>query len=129
MKYDITPWLNISNRTGVDFYADRTQTKNPIGAINVGNKNGSFAISKGTGFSVNSDFLLSAKNTWGDFDLSGFFGGTIYYYYDDDLSASTNNGLSVPGYYSLNASVDPVSSSSSYRSKRVNSLYGSVSLA
>ena len=129
VKYDITPWLNISNRTGVDFYADRTQTKNPIGAINVGNKNGSFAISKGTGFSVNSDFLLSAKHTWGDFDVSGFFGGTIYYYYDDNLSASTNNGLSVPGYYSLNASVDPVSSSSSYESKRVNSLYGSVSLA
>ena len=30
-KYDILPWLNISTRTGIDFYASRTQTKNPIG--------------------------------------------------------------------------------------------------
>lgn len=128
-KYDITPWLNISNRTGVDFYADRTQTKNPIGAINMYNKNGYFAMSKGTGFSVNSDFILSGDYTFGDFSLSGLFGGTIYYYYDDELSSNTNNGLSVPGYYSLNASVDPISSSASYESKRVNSLYGNISLS
>ena len=128
-KYDITPWLNISNRTGVDFYADRTQTKNPIGAINMYNKNGYFSMSKQTGFSVNSDFILSGDYTFGDFSVSGLFGGTIYYFYDDELTSNTNNGLSVPGYYSLNASVDPISSSASYESKRVNSLYGNISLS
>lgn len=128
-KYDILPWLNISTRTGVDFYASRTQRKNPIGTINAGNKNGYFSISKGTGFSVNSDFILAANHTFGDFNIDGILGGTIYYYYDDSLSSSTSNGLSIPGYYSLNASNDPVSSSSSYASKRVNSVYGKLSLA
>ena len=128
-KYDILPWLNISTRTGIDFYANRTQTKSPIGTINAGNKNGSFSISKGTGYSVNSDFLLAANHTFGDWMIDGILGGTIYYFYDDSLTSSTSNGLSIPGYYSLNASKDPVSSSSSYKSKRVNSVYGKLSLA
>lgn len=128
-KYDILPWLNFSTRTGVDFYASRTQRKNPIGTINAGNKNGYFSISKSTGFSVNSDFILAANHTFGDFNIDGLLGGTIYYYYDDSLSSSTSNGLSIPGYYSLNASNDPVSASSSYKSKRVNSVYGKLSLA
>lgn len=128
-KYDILPWLNISNRTGIDYYASRTETKNPIGTINAGNKNGSFSLSKSTGFSINSDFLLAANKKFGDFMVDGIVGSTIYYYYDDGISASTSNGLTVPGYYSLKASKDPISASSSYQSKRVNSLYGKLSMS
>ena len=128
-KYEFTPWLNLSTRTGVDFYANRTVTKNPIGAINTGNKNGYYGVTKGTGFSVNNDVILAANKKVGDFDLDGMFGSTIYYYYDDSMSASTSNGLSIPGYYSLKASKDPVSASSSYKSKRVNSLWGRFSMA
>lgn len=128
-KYEFTPWLNLSTRTGVDFYANRTVTKNPIGAINTGNKNGYYGVTKGTGFSVNNDVILAANKKVGDFDLDGMFGSTIYYYYDDSMSASTSNGLSIPGYYSLKASKDPVSASSSYKSKRVNSLWGRFSVA
>lgn len=128
-KYDLLPRLNISTRTGVDFYVSRTERKNPIGTINAGNKNGSFSLSKGTGYSVNSDFILAADHRFGDFTIDGMVGGTIYYYYDDNLTASTSNGLSIPGYYSLNASVDPVSASSSYKSKRVNSVYGKLSVS
>lgn len=128
-KYDILPWLNLSTRTGIDFYASRTQTKNPIGTINAGNKNGSFSLSKGTGYSVNSDFILAANQTFGNFNIDGILGGTVYYYYDDSMTSSTSNGLSIPGYYSLNASKDPTSSSSSYKSKRVNSVYAKLSMA
>lgn len=128
-KYDIFPWLNLSTRTGIDFYADRTNRKNPIGTINAGNKNGSFSVTKKTGYSINSDFILAADHQFGDFNIDGMLGGTIYYYYDDNLSSSTSNGLSIPGYYSLNASNDPVTSSSSFKSKRVNSVYGKLSLA
>ena len=127
IKYDILPWLNISTRTGVDFYASRSHSQNPIGTINAGNRNGGYSVSKSTGFSVNSDFLLSANKKFNDFTLDGILGGTIYYYYDDGISAQTNNGLSIPGYYSLKASKDPISASSSYKSKRVNSVYARLS--
>ena len=130
-KYELLPWLNISTRTGVDFYASRTETKNPIGQIHgyYGNVKGYYGVSKATGFSVNNDVILAADKKLGDFDIDGMLGSTIYYYNNDDVSANTNNGLSVPGYYSLKASVDPVSASSSYKSKRVNSLWGRLSVA
>ena len=78
---------------------------------------------------MNSDFILAANQTFGDFNIDGMLGGTVYYYYDDSMTSSTSNGLSIPGYYSLNASKDPVSSSSSYKSKRVNSVYAKLSMA
>lgn len=126
-KYEIFPWMNLSIRTGIDAYADRTEKRNPISARGGWNKKGYFSTSKSTGFSVNSDFLLSANHTFGDFQVDGFVGGTIYYYFDDNISSNTQNGLSIPGYYSLKASVDPISSSSTYKQKQLNSIYGKAS--
>lgn len=128
-KYDILPWLNFSMRTGIDFYASRTERKNPISTIGAGNKNGSFSVSKGTGYSTNSDFILAANHDFGDFTVDGIAGSTIYYYYDDSMTSSTSNGLSIPGYYSLKATKDPISGSSTYKSKRVNSVFGKLSMA
>ena len=115
-KYDFFPWLNLSTRTGVDFYADRFESKNPIGTFNVGDRNGSYSVTKNTGFSVNSDVILAANHKFGDFTVDGILGASTYYYFDDGMTASTSNGLSVPGFYSLQASRDPVSASSSYTS-------------
>ena len=126
-KYDFFPWLNLSTRTGVDFYADRYESKNPIGTFNVGNKNGSYSVTKNTGFSLNSDVILAANHKFGDFTVDGILGASTYYYFDDGLTASTSNGLSVPGFYSLQASRDPVTASSSYKSKQLNSVYAKLS--
>jgi len=126
-KYNILPWLNFSMRVGSDAYASRTKKKNPIDARGGWNRKGYFYTSKSTGFSVNSDFLLDANYKFNDFEIDGLLGGTIYYYFDDGINSNTNNGISVPGYYSLKASVDPVSSSSFYNQKQQNSLYGKFS--
>lgn len=126
-KYDIFPWLNLSVRAGVDAYADRTEKRNPISARGGWYKNGYFYTSKSTGFSMNTDFLLAADHKFGDFQVDGFVGGTLYYYFDDAISANTKNGLTIPGFYSLQASVDPISSSSSYKQKQLNSIYGKAS--
>ena len=126
-KYDIMPWLNFSMRAGADAYASRTEKKNAMSARGGWDKNGYFYTSKSTGFSFNGDALLSANHSFGDFAIDGFVGGTIYYYYDDAISSNTRNGLSIPGYYSLKASVDPIASSSSYKQKQVNSIYGKFS--
>ena len=126
-KYDIMPWLNFSMRAGADAYASRTEKKNAMSARGGWDKNGYFYTSKSTGFSFKGDALLSANHSFGDFAIDGFVGGTIYYYYDDAISSNTRNGLSIPGYYSLKASVDPIASSSSYKQKQVNSIYGKFS--
>lgn len=54
-------------------------------------------------------------------------GGTLYYYQDDTLQGNTEGGLTIPGYYSLKASVDKATTSSSYKRKQVNSIYGRLS--
>lgn len=45
-------------------------------------------------------------------------GGTLYYYQDDTLQGNTEGGLTIPGYYSLKASVDKATTSSSYKRKQ-----------
>ena len=118
MKYEIMPWLNLSLRSGADMYSKRYENQTPE-SIRTG-LDGGFSIDKYGGFSINNDAILSANHKWGDFSVDGFVGGTIYYYYDETMSGSTNGGLSIPGYYSLEASKDPASVSSSYTSKQVN---------
>lgn len=128
-RYDIFPWLNLSIRSGIDAYMSRTETKNPPSSNGGWNKKGYFEVEKGTGFSMNNDALLSADHSFGDFTVDGFVGGTLYYYNDEYSGAETRNGLSIPGYYSLKASVDPIRASSTYRSKQVNSLYGGIAFS
>lgn len=70
-----------------------------------------------------------AEKQVGNFKFDGFLGGTIYYFQNDVLNAQTSGGLIIPGYYSLNASVDPAETSKSYNSKQVNSLYGKAALS
>lgn len=73
--------------------------------------------------------MLTADHKFGDFFVDAFVGGTIYFYQDDWLSGKTKNGISIPGYYSLNASNDPAQLGSSIKKKQVNSLYGKASVA
>lgn len=127
MKYDILPWLNLSIRTGADMYSNRYEYRTSVDTRMT--MEGYFGLSKDGGFSVNNDAILSAKHKWGDFTFDGLLGGTLYYYYDEGLSGSTEGGLSIPGYYSLQSSVDAPSVSSDYSSKQVNSLYGKFSVA
>lgn len=127
-SYEITPWLKAVLRSGVDVSSEKTEYKTPVGSTaGWGSKKGYYGIGRNNNFSINNDLLLMAEKKWGDFNLDGFLGGTIYYLRDDAVSASTQGGLVVPGYYSLKASVDPASVSKSYSTKQVNSLYGKVS--
>ena len=70
-----------------------------------------------------------ADHKFGDFSVDGFVGGNIYFYQDNTHTSTTKNGLLVPGFYSLNASVDPPGTSAGMKKKQVNSLFGKASVA
>lgn len=128
VTYELTPWLKAVLRSGVDVSSEKKEYKTPIGSTaGWGSKKGYYGIERNNNFSINNDFLLMAEKKWGDFNLDGFLGGTLYYLRDDKVNAGTQGGLVIPGYYSLKASVDPASVSKSYETKQVNSLYGKVS--
>lgn len=144
LTYEIMPWLKATVRTGFDTYSDRQEVQVSMGSFQGGgsatvikggtqvwgeSKKGSFNVGLGRGYSVNNDALIFANKSFGDYTLDGFVGGTIYYTQDEGIEARTQGGLTIPGFYSLNASVNPAKVSSSIKKRQVNSVYGRLSVS
>jgi len=129
VNYKIKPWLNVALRTGLDSYSNRAESRNPISAVGGWNKKGYYSVTRSGGYSLNNDLLLSSSNKFGNFNLNSLLGGTIYYYQDDNVWGATSNGLTIPGFYSLNASVDPAKTGQGFGKKQVNSAFGQLSFS
>lgn len=127
--YTITPWLKASLRTGIDVYGEREKWRNPVSARGGWDKKGYYEEKQNRGFSTNTDFIITADHTFGEFTIDGFAGASLFFYQDDWTGAATRNGLSIPGYYSIYASVDAANVYSKLEKKQVNSLYGKASVA
>lgn len=144
-SYEITNWLKATARTGIDFYIDRGQISVSQGSWNStgdggvpgipypwnGTQTGAYITGRNQGYSINSDLLLTGNKKFVDnkLDFEYLAGGTIYYRRDDNLSGQTTGGISIPGYYSLNASVNPARVYESTNAEQTNSLYGRLALS
>lgn len=126
-NYEIMDWLKATARVGTDTYSSKNDYKTPLSTRN--SQIGSFSKYSKRGVSVTGDALLIADKKLGDFNIGGILGGSLYYYQDDTFDAYTNGGLTVPGYFSLQASKDLPSVSTSVKSKQTNSIYGKVELS
>ncbi|MDP4276015.1 MAG: SusC/RagA family TonB-linked outer membrane protein [Bacteroidota bacterium] len=142
-SYQIAKWLKASLRSGLDFYTDRGDQRVSWGSYtSTGNTGipgnpwtwngawtGCYNTGQNQGFSMNSDFLLTGDKSISKFVIDYLAGGTIYYKKDDNIYANTVGGISVPGFFSLKASVNTPYVSQSTEAEQVNSLYGRVSLS
>jgi len=144
-NYEITDWLKVTARSGIDFYVDRGQQRISKGSWTSsgntsvpgipypwnGTKTGAYITGRTQGFSINSDLLLTGNKKFVDdqLDLEYLAGGTIYYRRDDNINGQTTNGISIPGYYSLKASVDAARVGESTNAEQSNSLFGRVGLS
>ncbi|MFP5438774.1 MAG: SusC/RagA family TonB-linked outer membrane protein [Bacteroidia bacterium] len=137
--YEVTPWLNATFRTGFDTYNNQQVIRVSKGSVvSAGaatvilngaqvwgeSLKGSYSEGLGTGYSINQDFLLTGNKKFGDFDIDGLFGETIYYIEDKGIESQTQGGLSIPGFYSIKASVNAPLVNTSVSKRQVNSLYG-----
>jgi TonB-linked SusC/RagA family outer membrane protein len=144
LSYDLTSWLKASIRSGFDTYSNRQVIRISKGSlVSAGastviangeqvwgeSKLGSYNIGLGRGYSFNNDLLLSGDHTFGKFTVDGFVGGTIYSRQDEGTDSRTQGGLSIPGFYSLKASVLPAYVVSNLYRQQVNSLYGRLALS
>lgn len=130
MTYEFTPWLKAMGRAGVDVYTGRDTWRNAISANYGWDKKGYYAIRRDNKLSTNADAILMADHTWLEkLNVNVLAGASLYYRNRDYLQNETQGGLSVPGFYSLYGSTDPVKMSALYEQKRVNSLYGKLSLS
>lgn len=129
MGYNFTSWLKVSLRSGLDSYSQKKEWKNAMSAVGGWHKNGYYGLQRLGGYSLNNDLLLTAEHKFGDFNIDGFVGGNMYYWKSDNIMGETQNGLSIPGYYSLNGTVDPVKTSSGITKKLTTSMYAKASVS
>lgn len=129
LNYDFISWLKASFRSGIDQYSERKTSRNPLSANSGWGKQGYFGIERNGGFSMNNDLMVDARKRFGNFDIEGIVGYTNFYYRADMLQSNTVGGLSIPGFYSLKASVNNAKTTSWYKSKEVNSVYARASMA
>jgi TonB-linked SusC/RagA family outer membrane protein len=144
IKYEPTKWLNSMIRVGYDTYSNKQEIRISKGSFTGGGS--ATVISNGTqiwgesargsynegisrGYSINMDFITSANYKYRDFTIDGFVGASMMYNRDEGIEARTKGGLSVPGFYSLLASVDPASVASQLYKKQTNSLYGKLGIS
>ena len=145
VSYDISDWLKVTARSGLDFYVDRGQLRVSQGSYTSsgntaipgnlytwnGTKTGAYLTGKTQGYSVNSDLLFTGSKSLVDdkFEVDYLVGGTIFYQRNDNINAQTVGGISIPGFFSLNASVNSAAVSESTSARQVNSAFGRLSLS
>jgi TonB-linked SusC/RagA family outer membrane protein len=144
MSYDILSWLKATLRSGYDVYSDRQEVRISKGSFQGGgsstvipngtqiwgeSQRGSYNMGLSRGFSINNDFLVTADKTFNDFTVNALAGATMYYRQDDGMEARTQAGLSIPGFYSLKASINPAVVGTSVQRQQVNSIYGRLAVS
>ncbi|MDD4404521.1 MAG: SusC/RagA family TonB-linked outer membrane protein [Parabacteroides sp.] len=127
MSYKITDKINASFRSGFDNYNNETESRKPIGDSNA--KTGYYGYSYGAGYSFNNDFMINGDFKWQDFTIKALAGASSYYWKSNSNGGGTRNGISIPGFYSLNASVERPSVWKSVSEKAQYGVYGKAELS
>ncbi|MDZ4059419.1 MAG: SusC/RagA family TonB-linked outer membrane protein, partial [Bacteroidales bacterium] len=90
---------------------------------------GSYNLGLERGYSFNNDLLISVNKSYREFVFDGFVGGSLFYRQNEGMEARTQGGLTIPAFYSLKASVNPVAVASNVYKEQVNSLYGRLAVS
>ncbi len=124
LKYDVLPGLSVQGWARTDFYTDRRTEQIASGSIETDWYKEAIRQLEDN----NYEFLATySKNFGSDFTLDANFGinKRVRKYYLN--SEETSGGLSVPNFFSIEASVDRPSITDYESEKVVNSIYGSAS--
>lgn len=123
--YQITDWLSVQGKVNLDQYDFRTYERIAI--------NSAFLSSYNEGFRMNSEInlegmLLFNEDLNEDFTISGNVGVNQMHRYYENILGTTNGGLVVADWYNLANSTDPATVTNRQERKKINSVFGSVTL-
>jgi hypothetical protein len=128
-KYNILPWLFVQGRVGQDYWSrDQDYNNFPTGHASIGPApagfvNGTFTQESRRFRETNTDILISASKSFGDFDFNLTAGGNQMYRRSDLNSTQVVDFVVRDLYTVMNGRVkDPVYGLSE---RSVNSVYGS----
>ena len=126
LNYKVAPFLNIMGRVSMDSWNAILETRSNVGssALPAYSRNN-------TGFSeTNYDLLVNFdKNLNDDFNLKALLGGNIRQDLNTGISAASNGGLVVPGFFALANSVNtPNAPSETYTPKEVDGIFAGATI-
>ena len=124
LKYDITDGLYLMGNVYGDGYTLSSSERIAVGS----QPQSSYSLATRTSRELNYESRLHFDKEFGKFSLNSFVGGNIRKEHYQRLSSNTEGGLVVPLLYNLANSSEPVTSTNFLRERRVNSLYGMVSV-
>lgn len=143
LNYEILPWLRAKTRTGYDTYSNRQEIRVSKGSFQgAGNgtlipngsevwgesQKGSYNLGISRGYSLNNEAFLFANEKVSDFSFDAMAGASSKYFQDEGIDSRTQGGLSIPAFYSLKASINPVATVSNIYRKQTNSLFGRLAV-
>ncbi|MBL7767981.1 MAG: SusC/RagA family TonB-linked outer membrane protein [Flavipsychrobacter sp.] len=125
LKYQFTDWLNLQLRSATDWSQERREYRRAFSTQRF--PFGQYRQVNITNEERNTDFLLTANKTFGDFNLTATFGGNQMRQ-SSRFVENVAGQLNIPGIYRLTNSRIPLVSEDLFSEKRINSLYGSFSV-
>jgi len=126
-NYKPTSYLNILGRVSIDNWNQMQETRYDVGSYGTpayGRYNGSFT-------ETNYDLLINFnKDLNENFNLKALLGGNIRQDVNQSISAATNGGLVVPGFFALSNSVNSITApTESYSVKEVDGVFAGATLS
>ena len=125
-NYKATDWLTFTGRISLDSYASLDEERYDVGSIGTPyysryNKN-----YRETNFDL---YAAVDKNVSSDLNLKALLGTNIRKNYINSIEAETNNGLVIPGFYSLSNTVSaPVPATETLQNTEVDGVYADATL-
>ncbi len=129
VTYDILPSLSAKVRTGINVYGLDRSTKEPYSYVGYSDiSRGNYDLTKTNYFDITTDVLLQYKHGFGkNFSVSAEGGGSMFTNNYNSLYTSTD-GLTIPGFYNVSNSTNPLQSTSTIQQQKTNSVYASADL-
>ncbi|MCF3111294.1 SusC/RagA family TonB-linked outer membrane protein [Niabella sp. CC-SYL272] len=123
VKYQILPELRLSGFVRGDIFMQKLSQRTAVG----GRLDPGYSEGKYQNKEINYELLAEYSKKWEDFSLNVNLGGNLLNTQYSYLSGYTVGGLSSPGWYSLEASVNRPVINQRLREKSVRSVYGMIS--
>lgn len=129
LDYKINRDFSVKLRSGVNAYGLSEDTKEPASYIGYSSKSrGNYFASSRNYFDIVTDLIGRYEHTFSkNFAVHAEVGGSNYYRNDKSQKSNTD-GLTIPGFYNLSNSANPIQGINTIEERRTGSIYGFVDM-
>ncbi|MCW3466707.1 SusC/RagA family TonB-linked outer membrane protein [Chitinophaga nivalis] len=129
LDYKINQDFSVKLRTGTNTYGLSTNTKEPVSYIGYSNKSrGNYSVGAQNYFDIVTDLIARYQHTFSkNFSIHAEAGGSNYYR-NHRYQESFTDGLTIPQFYNLSNSANPIQGINFLEERRTSSVYGFVDM-